>query len=158
MVRGRSFASMSCSKLWIHPESVALRAGRKMCAVIPAPSWQGVPLARPRCIPPAHDAHPASSRKPRQQTVSPVNHSADLEPSRSTATAPWRNVATVPSSLGRSLHTPPRPPWSGVLPLNHAREISLSRPIDQRAFRRPLAPTSSADHGFSPRTGRKLME
>lgn len=98
-----------------------------------AQSWQGDPLARPRCIPPAHDAHPASSRS-RHRIVSPIHHSQDLEPSRSTCTEPWRTVMADPAPLGRSLRAPPRPPWptvrrldaASVLPLNHAREISLS--------------------------------
>lgn len=100
-----------------------------------AQSWQGVPLARPRCIPPAVDAdrHRADSAS---QTVSPVNHSQDMEPSRSTCTVPWRTVMAGPAPLIRSLQAP-QDPMVTVLPVKHARKISLSQHPSTKGFRAP---------------------
>ena len=93
------------------------RGARKMCAVIPAPSWQGGPLTRPRCIPPAHDAfrHRAFSASTKRLAVS--------------------------SPFSGSLHAPLKTPWSGVLPLNSARETSLSlRPSTKGRIAAPWHP------------------
>jgi len=103
-------------------------------------SWQGDPLARPRCIPPANDAvsgvEPDRVRRPYRRSITRWSWSlpAPPAPNHGGTFCPFHRHPGRASKL-------PGTPWSPVLPVNHAREISLSlHPSPKRRFVAPWHP------------------
>lgn len=78
----------------------------------------------------------------RHSSVSPLDHSPDLETSLSTGTEPWTNG--WPSDHQSASLQAPRHPMITVLPVNHAQDIFRS-PCTHRPWRScPLDPLRGA--------------